>query len=296
MKRTTLSVLTLASLTLGLTACASDDETPAASGSAKPTVTIGVVGSQNDQWPIFVEKAAAAGITVELQDFTEYSEPNPALTQEQIDLNQFQHLQYLADYNVNAGEDLAPIGATAVYPLGLYSTKYESAEEIPDGSEIAVPNDPTNLSRSLLVLQAVGLIELRDGGNSFSTEVDVLPGSRVTVTPVAAAQTAIALDSVAASVINNDFIADAGLSPADALYQDDASSEIARPYINVWVARAEDKDNETYLELVELFHDAEVEAALVENSGGTAVIAEQSGAELEGYLADIQDNLRATQG
>lgn len=293
MKRTVLSVLALTSLALGLTACAAEDETPAASSSGTSTaadapVRIGVVNSSDDQWPIFVEKATAAGIEVELVNFTEYTQPNPALSQDQLDLNQFQHLQYLADYNVAAGDTLTPIGSTAIYPLALYSAKHDSVEAIPEGGEIAVPNDPTNLNRALFVLQSAGLVELEGGGTLQSTEIDVLPSSKVTVTPVDAAQAAVALQSVDGAIINNDFLEDAGLAADDALAQDDPASVGARPYINIWVARAEDKDNETYLELVEISHDAEVEAALQQASGGTAVIVDEDGATLAGYLADIQ--------
>ena len=279
-------------LALTLSACASDPKPAAEEKSAE--IKIGVVGSQDEQWPIFEEQAKKAGYNVKIVNFTAYSEPNPALTQGQLQLNQFQHLQYLADYNVSAKGDLVPIGATAIYPLALYSKKHKAVAEIPDGSEIAVPNDPTNLSRALLVLQDAGLLKLKDGGTSFSTEIDVIADeSRVKVTPIDASQSPSALTSVAAAIINNDFLTDAGLKPEDALYQDNADSPAARPYINVWVARAADKDNADYLKLVEIFHSAEVEKALQDASGGTAVIANQTGAELTGWLKEIETNLEA---
>ena len=275
-----------------LSACGS---ATASNDDAGP-ITIGVVGAADEQWKIFESKAEAAGIDVEVIDFQDYAQPNPALTQGELDLNQFQHLKYLSEYNVAAGEDLVPVAATAVYPLGLYSKEFSSVEEIPEGSEIAIPNDPSNLARALLVLQDAGLVTLKDGGSAYSTEADVLPESRVKVTPVDAAQTAIALNSIAASIINNDFVADAGLEPSDALYQDDAGSEAARPYINVWAARADDAANEDFAKIIELFKEAEVQDALVEQSGGTAVLANQSATELQGYLADIQADTEATQG
>ncbi|WP_024286710.1 MetQ/NlpA family ABC transporter substrate-binding protein [Cellulomonas sp. KRMCY2] len=296
--RTAAAVLTASALVAGLAACSSpaagsDEATSDDTAAATETITIGVVGASDDTWRLFEEKAADAGYDVEIVDFTEYSLPNPALSQEQLDLNQFQHILYLAQYNVEAGEDLVPVGATAIYPLGLYSTQYESVEAIPDGSEVAVPNDPTNLARALLVLQDAGLIALRDGGSAFSTEADVVAeDSRVTVTPVDAQQTALALDSVAASIINNDFLEDAGIDPADALYQDDAEAEGARPYINIWAARAEDKDDPTLLALVEIYEDQEIQDALLDASGGTAVLADQTVDELQGYLADVEADAR----
>src|SRR5690606_14753864 len=157
-------------------------------------------------------------------DLQDYTQANPSLSQGELDANQFQHLQFLAGYNVDADDDLTPIGATAVYPLGLYSEKHDSVEQIPAGGEVAVPNDPTNLARALLVMQDAGLVDLKDGGSAVSTKADVLPGSKVTVTPVAAEQTPIQLQSVDASIVNNDFLEDAGLSADDALFQDDPDS------------------------------------------------------------------------
>jgi len=283
----------VAALTLGLAACSSDDSSDAAKGDESNPVVIGVVNAAaDDQWAVFEEQAEAEGIYVEIKDLGSYDLPNAALTSEELDLNQFQHLQYLAEYNTNTGEDLTPIGATAVYPLSLYSSKYTSVDEIPAGAEIAIPNDPTNLARALLVLQDAGLLELKDGGSSVSTELDVLPSSTVTVTPVDATQTAVNLDSIDGAVVNNDFITDAGLAAEDALYQDSAEAEGARPYINVWVSRAADSDDETFLKLVDIAHSTEVEDALLEASGGSAVIADQDAATLQGYLDEIQANLQ----
>jgi D-methionine transport system substrate-binding protein len=89
-------------------------------------------------------------------NFDAYDQPNPALSAGELDLNQFQHIIYLATYNVKAGDDLVPVGATAIYPLGLYSTKYKSVADIPNGGTIAVPNDESNQARALLVLQSAG--------------------------------------------------------------------------------------------------------------------------------------------
>ena len=284
----------VAALTLGLAACSSDDaSSDSPKGDESNPVVIGVVNAAaDDQWAVFEEQAEAEGISVEIKDLGSYDLPNAALTSEELDLNQFQHLQYLAEYNTNTGEDLTPIGATAVYPLSLYSSRYTSVDDIPAGAEIAIPNDPTNLARALLVLQDAGLLELEDGGSSVSTELDVLPSSTVTVTPVDATQTAVNLGSIDGAVVNNDFIKDAGLAAEDALYQDSAEAEGARPYINVWVSRAADKDDETFLKLVEIAHSAEVEEALQEASGGSAVIADQDGPTLQGYLDEIQANLQ----
>jgi D-methionine transport system substrate-binding protein len=282
-----------ATAALTLTACGADSDAGSASGdeSGDP-IRIGVVGASDDKWAVFIEQAAAEGLDVELVDLQDYTQANPAVSQGELDVNQFQHLQFLAGYNVDSGEDLQPIGATAVYPLALYSTKHDSLEDIPEGGQVAIPNDPTNLARSLLVLQDAGLVELEDGGSSLSTEADVLPSSKVTVTPVAAEQTPIQLQSVDASIINNDFVEDAQLTPEDALFQDDPDSDAAKPYINVWVARAEDADDEELAKLVEISHSPEVVEAEKAQSGGTAVIKDNSPEELQEILAGIEADLR----
>lgn len=293
-KNLTLAALAAtAALTLG--ACATTPADSGASGgtSADDVVKIGVVGAADDKWAVFEKVAKEEGLNIEIVDFGDYQQANPALAQDQIDLNQFQHLQFLAGYNVEAGDDLQPIGATAVYPLALYSSKHTALEDIPAGGEIAVPNDATNLARALLVLQEAKLIELKDGGSSLSTEADVLPSSKVKVTPVDAAQTAISLQSVDGAIINNDFLEDAGLKPEDALFQDDPDSSASEPYINVWVARAADKDDETLLKIAALSQNEEVVAAEKKASGGTAVIKDNSAADLQEILAGIEKNYRA---
>ncbi|MBM7505431.1 MetQ/NlpA family ABC transporter substrate-binding protein [Agromyces aurantiacus] len=286
-----LAALAAAPLVIALSACASG----AGAEGGDDVVRIGVVGKSDPQWPAFEEAAAEAGIEIELVDFADYAQPNPALSEGELDLNQFQHIVYLADYNVSADEDLTPIGATAIYPLGLYSTKVESVDDIQDGDTVAVPDDPSNLARALLVLQSAGLIELKDGGSIFSTVADIDEAkSKVKVTPLEASLTPTSLPDVAAAVINNDFVEDAGLTFADAIAKDDPSDPNALPYVNIFAARAEDKDNATYKKLVEIFQtDPDVQAGLLESSGDTAVPLTTPVADLEASLADVEDDTRA---
>jgi D-methionine transport system substrate-binding protein len=261
-------------------------------GSPSDPVKIGVVGASDPYWDEYKQAAADEGISIELVDFTDYAQPNPALTEGDLDLNQFQHIIYLAQYNTSAGEDLTPIGSTATYPLSLYSTKYKSVEEIPDGETVAVPNDASNLARSLLVLQSVGLVELKDGGSPFSTVDDVLDTSRIKVTTLEAALTPTSLPDVAAAIINNDFVDDAGLDFDDAIAADDPADPSSQPYINIFAARAEDKDNEVYLRLVDIFQNTPaVTDGLLEVSGNTAVLVKTPVAELEESLATVESQI-----
>lgn len=298
--RTILAALTAVPLAIALAACspAADTETPSSSaepGATPETVSIGVVGKSDEQWTAFVDAAAAEGITVDLVDFSSYEQPNPALTAGDLDLNQFQHIVYLAQYNEASGEDLTPIGSTAIYPLGLYSIKYDSVEEIPDGETVAVPDDASNQARALLVLQSAGLIELKSGGTIFSDLADVdQAASRVNVTALEAAILATSLPDVAASILNNDFVENAGLSFEDAIAQDDPSDPNALPYVNIFAARAADADNPTYLKLVEIFQNTPaVQEGLQASSGNTAQLLQTPVDELVASLAKVQADIAA---
>lgn len=282
-------------LALLLAGCAGTGTDAAAGASDEnEVVRIGVVDSGDPYWETYKEAAADEGIEVELVNFSEYTQPNPALSAGELDLNQFQHIIYLATYNVQSDDDLQPIGATAIYPLGLYSSQYESTDDIPEGSTVAVPNDESNQARGLLVLQSAGLIELKDGGSVFSTVADVLPESKVKVEALDAAFTATSLPDVAASIVNNDFLADANLTPEDAIATDDPTDPSAFPYINIFAAKAEDADNPTYLKLVEIYQNTQaVLDGVVEASGGTAVLVKTPVDELVTSLTDVEDDIRA---
>jgi D-methionine transport system substrate-binding protein len=259
-------------------------------GEDGKVVRIGVVGAGDPYWATYVKAAADNGIKVEVVDFTDYAQPNPALAEGEIDLNQFQHLVYLADYNVSNKKDLVPVGATAIYPLGLYSKKFDSAGGIPAGATVAVPNDASNQGRGLLVLQSAGLIELKSGGTIFSDLTDVdESASKVKVTALDAALTATSLDDLAAAIINNDFVEKAGLSFDKAIAKDDPADPKAVPYVNVFAARAQDKDDPTYTKLVEIYQNSqEVLDGVKKVSGGTAVFAKTSADDLRKSLSDVE--------
>jgi D-methionine transport system substrate-binding protein len=268
--------------------------TATADADNRVTVRVGVTDKAQEYWTTFTDLAADEGIDVELVNFTDYTQPNPILSSGDLELNQFQHLLYLANYNVNSDDDLQPIGSTAIYQLGLYTTKgYASPEDVPEGAEIAIPNDVVNQARALLVLQSAGLISLVDGGNAFSTPAEVdEAASKVKVVPVDANQTAVQLQSLDGAIINNNFATDAGIDPTTAIYSDLEDTDTARPYLNLWVARAEDADNPVFQQLIDIYHSPEVTDQLVEENGGTAVVEDVPAEELQSDLADLEDLVR----
>lgn len=276
------ATLALVPLAFGLAACGSS--------SSDDVVKIGVVGTDpsNDK---LVEVAKAEGINIEIVEFTDYTQPNPALAAGDIDLNWFQHIAYLSNYNVEANDTLGIVGPTVIYPMALFSNKHTDISALPEGAEIAIPNDTVNQARALLLLEANGLVSFKAETTS-PTPDDIAEGSKVKVTPVDAAQTVLALESVDGSVINNDFLKDAGLNPKDALAQDDPANESARPYVNLFVSTAKNVDNETYKKIVELYHTEEVQAVVQEDTQGTAVEVTTDVAELRSTLATLEEQKR----
>lgn len=280
-------------LALLLTACGGGSSDAQVGDGKDKAISIGVVGASQQQWTVFKQKAEAQGIKVELKDFTDYTTENPAVKDGSLDANQFQHILYLARYNKDQNADLVPIAATAIYPLALYSKKHTKLADIPQGGQIAVPNDETNKSRALHVLAEAGLLKLKDGTGVIAGEEDIdQAASKVKVSPMDAQQTVTSLNSIDGAVVNNDFVSDAGLDPKSALFSDDASSKAAEPYINVFVVRKADADNETLKKLGTIFADKDFQAALAKDSGNSAVFVNKTPEELKKILDEVTTSLK----
>lgn len=289
------SIAALAIAATALTGCASEAPANSDGETSEGPVRIGVVPGGQPYWEVFVDEAAKEGIEVEIVDFNDYPQPNPALSAGDLDLNQFQHIIYLANHNVEANDDLVALGSTVVYPLNVFSDKYDDIKDIPEGGTVAIPNDESNRARALLVLQSLGLLELKDGGSPTSGVEDVIADkSRVKVTELGAELIPASLPDVDAGVINNDYVEPAGLDFADSLGSDSAEDPAVAPYTNIFAARAEDKDNETYLKLVEIYQTNEkVQAALKDYVGDGAVLVKLPQSELAEILTQAEDDYRA---
>ncbi|WP_432511330.1 MetQ/NlpA family ABC transporter substrate-binding protein [Kineococcus sp. SYSU DK001] len=290
------AVVVIAVVVVALVLGNRDDSTStsaAGAGEAK-TVKIGVADKSLPYWTTYSELAKSRfNVDVELVNFSDYTLPNPALSQGELDLNQFQHIQYLANYNATADDDLQPIGATAVYPLPLYSLTAGSVEELPADAKVAIPNDAINEARGLLVLQQAGLVTLKDGGTPFSTTNDI-ESSKVEVVTVAADQTASALQSgsVAAAIVNNNFATAAKLSEDSVIVDDDATSPAAAPYVNIFTARKADTGNQTYLDLAALWHDPAVQEVFLQDNP-SAIVRDVPAADLQAETAEVEADAKA---
>jgi D-methionine transport system substrate-binding protein len=269
---------------------------PAAADKPAKTVSIGVADKSLDYWNTYVKLAKSKlNVTVKLVNFSDYSLPNPATKQGQIDINQFQHIEYLANYNVSADDDLQPIGATAIYPLPLYSTSVTKPSQLADGAKVAIPNDAINEARALLVLQSAHLLTLKDGGTAFSTVADIVT-HKVDVTTVDASQTANALQqgSVKAAIVNVNYATSAGLPDSDVIAKDDPSSAAAAPYVNVFATTKANDTNTTYLALAALFQNEAVQKVFTKDYPN-AVVKDTSAKQLQADLKTVEQDAKAAQ-
>ncbi|WP_027019888.1 MetQ/NlpA family ABC transporter substrate-binding protein [Corynebacterium sputi] len=285
------AAVTAIALTAGLAACGSDNNSgePLADGA---TIRIGTTDREKEAWSIFEEKVAAEGIELDVVEFGDYPSVNPALASGQLDVNLFQHIQYLAEYNVGNNEDLVPVGSSEIVPLAIFWQGGDSVEEIPEGTEVAIPNDSSNQGRALKVLESAGLIELNTDSLT-PTPLDVnTDASTVQVTPVDAAQTPRVYEEGKPAVINNSFLDRANIDPQSAIFEDNPNDEAAEPYINVFVTTPVNQDNEDIQTLVRLWHDPEVTEAVERDSRGTSVAVERTPEDLQEILDRTETQLR----
>lgn len=211
------------------------------------------------------------GLEVELVSFNDYVIPNEALSRGDIDVNAFQHKPYLDVQSKQRGYKLAIVGNTFVYPIAAYSRKIKNIEDLKRGSTVVIPNDPTNGGRSLLLLQKAGLIQLKDGVGLLPKVTDISGNPKnIKILELEAPQLPRALDDneVTIAIINNNFAAQAGLqADRDGLIVEDRNS----PYVNLIVAREDNKNDKKVKEFVQSYQSPEVEKAALEGFKGGAI-------------------------
>ncbi|WP_394127606.1 MetQ/NlpA family lipoprotein [Vibrio hepatarius] len=224
-------------------------------------VKVGVMAGAEAQVAEVAAKVAKEkfGLEVELVTFTDYVTPNAALDDGSIDINAFQHKPYLDQQVTDRGYKLTIAGNTFVYPIAGYSKQVKSVDEIQEGARIAVPNDPTNLGRSLLLLEQQGLLKLREGAGLLATVRDIVENPKnITIVELDAAQLPRSLDDVALSVINTTYASSINLTPQkDGVFVEDKES----PYVNLIVAREDNAQAENVTNFVKAYQTEEVYSA-----------------------------------
>jgi D-methionine transport system substrate-binding protein len=215
------------------------------------------------------EVAAPKGLDIEILEFSDYVVPNQALADGDLNANSFQHQPYLDNQIKDRGFDIVSVGTTITTPMGVYSDKVKSLDELEDGATIAIPNDPTNGGRALLVLASKGLIKVDEAKGLTVTPADVTENPKnIEFTELDAAQLPRSLADVDAAVINTNYALEADLHPKeDAIAIEGEKS----PYANVIAVRAEDKDAPWVKTLVESYHDDSIKAFINEHFKGALI-------------------------
>ncbi len=209
------------------------------------------------------------GVKVELVEFSDYISPNVALADGSIDANAFQHKPYLESMINDRGFKLAAVGNTFVYPIGAYSNTLKNINDLKDGAKIAIPNDPSNEGRTLILLANKGFIKLKDINNLEATPADITENPRgLEFIELDAAQLPRSLDDVDVAFINSTYSVPAGLLPSrDAILVEGKDS----PYVNLIVAREDNKTDDRIIKLIEAYHTEAVEKKAQELFKGSAV-------------------------
>lgn len=229
-------------------------------------VKVGVVGENNEQWEqVIIPTLEKEGIEIELVKFSDYIIPNQALADGDVDLNAFQHYNFMNNWSAEHGTELVAVCDTLIAPLCIYSQKYTSLDEVKDGDGVAIMNDVVNEARALRMLEAAGLIKLKDDITELATVADIAENPKNLVfNEMEAALTASAMSdpSIAIAFLNGTHAKDAGLTNDQALYMEqyDPSNPDMKGIINVIAARADRADDPVFARIAEVYHSDEVRA------------------------------------
>ncbi|GLO54311.1 TonB-dependent receptor [Pseudomonas putida] len=214
---------------------------------------------------------AKEGVELKVKEFTDYIQPNVQVAEKRLDANFFQHQPYLDEFNKAKGTDLVSVTGVHIEPLGVYSTKVKKLGELLPGATVVIPNDATNGGRALLLLDKAGVIKLKDNKNILSTVKDVVENPiNVKFRELEAATIPRVLTQVDAALINTNYALEAKLNPEkDALAIEGSDS----PYVNILVARPDNKDSEDMKKLAAALHSPEVKQFINEKYKGAVVPA-----------------------
>jgi D-methionine transport system substrate-binding protein len=269
-------IASLAALTaVGFIAGCGGEKAPAksAASSAAKAVSIKVGVSPVPHAEIInavKDKLAKEGVNVELVEFNDYVQPNLALNDKSLDANFFQHKPYLEEFCKSRNLKLVSIGAVHLEPMGVYSNKIKDIKALPEGAHVAIPNDPTNGGRALLVLQSAGLIKLKDGAPITATPQDIASNPKnLKFSELDAPQLPRALEDADIAIINSNFALAAKLDPKNAIYTEGADS----PYANIVAVRAGDEKRPELQKLMKALQSKEVKDFIEKKYGGSVKAA-----------------------
>lgn len=249
-------------------------------------VTLGVIGSANaaetlkigaspvphaDILKVVQPELAKKGVDIKIIEFSDYVQPNLALSDKDLDANFFQHLPYLESFAKDHRLKLVSAGAVHIEPMGVYSKKVKSLKDLKNKASVAIPNDPTNGGRALQVLAANGLIKMKDGVGVNGTPLDIVDNPKnIKIVEVEAATLPRALDDLDAAVINSNYALGANLNPTKDAIAIEAKDS---PYANIVAVRTGDENKQSIKELMNALHSPEVKKFIEEKYNGAVVPA-----------------------
>lgn len=250
-KKTIIASVAALALTGFITGCGDEKKAaaPAPKDSKAVTLKVGVSPVPHAEILGAVkDKLAKEGVNVEIIEFTDYVQPNLALNDKNLDANYFQHKPYLDEFARSRNLKLVSAGAIHLEPMSVFSKKIKDLKDLPDGARVAIPNDPTNGGRALLVLQSAGLIKLRDGALITATPQDITENKKnLQFSELEAPQLPRSLEDADISVININFALEAKLNPKDAIFTESSDS----PYANIVAVREGDETRPEIKKLIE---------------------------------------------
>ena len=252
-------------LALSLAACggSADDKTIKVGATPAPHAEI---------LEVIKEELAKEGWTLEIVEFDDYIIPNTSLEEGALDANYFQHITYMNGFNDERGTHLVSAAEIHYEPFGMYAGKSASIDALPDGAQIAVPNDAPNEARALLLLQQVGLITLKDGAGINATKADIVANPKnIEIVETKAELLTTTLQDVDMAVINGNYAIDAGLKIADALAVEAADGAAAQAYVNVLAVKEGNENSEKIQALVKALKTDAVKAFIESTYAGAVV-------------------------
>ena len=211
------------------------------------------------------------GVKLDVRVFNDYVQPNDQLVQKQVDVNYFQTEPYLDAYNRDRKTTLVTVIGVHIEPFGAYSRRVKSLAELPEGADVVIPNDPSNNSRALILLDKAGVIKLKDPSNALSTQRDIVENPKqLKFRELDSAMLPRVLDQVDLALINTNYALDAGLNPTkDALAIESSDS----PYVNFLVSRADNKGDVRVQKLAKALTSPEVKAFIEQKYQGAVLPA-----------------------
>ncbi|ACD22802.1 MetQ/NlpA family ABC transporter substrate-binding protein [Clostridium botulinum] len=271
-KKSILSTILAGVLIFSLAGCGSINNGVESYNKDDKTIKIGVTPIPHKEIAEIAKSILEKeGYKLEIIEFTDYVQPNIALAEGDLDANYFQHIPYLNEQNESKGLNLVYTAAIHLEPMGLYSNKIKSLDELADGATIAIPNDPSNEARALKLLASKGIIKVSDG--ELITPKDITENNKnLKFNELEAASIPRVLDDSEAAVINGNYAIPAGFDPlSDTIINEDKNSEAAKPYANITVVKKGDEEKEKIKALTTAFTSPEVKEFIEKEYNGAVI-------------------------